>query len=127
MRTMFAAMGARRRAGMMSAITARASVVGVAALIGAVTSCSSDGADASSTYTVVEERTTDLGVAAVVSVKADEAPADVIHEVFAEHQYASVTMVCEGSDLETDGWVLKGTVDDGELNAVVAHTDMVCR
>ena len=98
----------------------------VLALIVAVTSGSGDDGGASSSYTVVEEQATDLGVKAVVSVRTDEAPEEVVHEVLAEHQYVEVTMVCEGRDLEADGWVLKGTVDGGKLNAVVPTRDLIC-
>lgn len=119
---MFAVMGARGRRYALAGATSSL----VVALVVAVTSDSGDDTGARSTYTVVEERATDAGVEAVVSVRTDEAPEDVIYEVLAEHPYVNVTMVCEGSDLETDGWILKRTVDGGKLHAVVPYRDLTC-
>ncbi|CAM3590470.1 hypothetical protein NOZE110980_06155 [Nocardioides zeicaulis] len=104
-------------------------MVGAALVVGLLAAALASGADdpgESETYTVLDVQQTSDGVEAVVSVRAGGVPEDVLQDVLREHTYARVTMTCEGTDLDEDGWVLQGAVEDGRVDVVVPYADRAC-
>lgn len=89
--------------------------------------CSEDAEPADeASYVVVDEQETGLGTEAVVSVETNDDPEAVFNEVLDDHDYASVTIVCEGDDPRDDGYILYGTSDGDTREVVGGEQERAC-
>jgi hypothetical protein len=103
---------------MMLAVTALCGLAG----------CSEDAEPADeASYEIVEEQETGLGTEAVVSVTSNDDPEAVFNEVLDDHDdYATVTIVCEGDDVQEDGYILYGTASGDDREVVGGEQDRTC-
>ncbi len=102
-------------------------MIAIAAVVFATTSCSNDAEPSSeASYVVVDEQETGVGTEAVVSVETNEDPEAVFNEVLDDQDYATVTIICAGDDVREDGYILYGTNDGGTREVVGGEQDRVC-
>ena len=98
-------------------------VIAVAAA-GACSSAST-GEDAS-TYTVVDEIESGIGVEVLVSVNENIDTEAVFNQVLDEGNYASVTIICAGDEVRQYSAILYGRADGDDRDVVTRDPDRTC-
>lgn len=101
--------------------------VSVGMFVVATGACSSaSSSEDASTYTVIEEVQSGIGIEVLVSVGENVDTEAVFNQVLDRNDYASVTIICEGDEDRQYSAILYGRADGDDRDVVTRDPDRDC-